>query len=130
MVGAEDYEYPSDDSNGKYIEIWHKMNTEIAVPVGKWITLEYYIKEGNDQNGRFYMLMTPDGGEKKVVFDIQNFTHNTKDPNPDGIKLWNPMKLYTSRKLVDYVRDQGKALQCYWDEFAIWKDKLPLVKAD
>ena len=125
MVGAEDYQYPSENNHGQYIEIWHEMNTEVSVPIGKWVTLEYYIKEGNNQTGRFYMLMTPEGGEREVVFDIRNFTHNTNDPHPDGIKLWNPMKLYTSRELVDYVRGQGKALQLYWDDFSIWKERLP-----
>jgi hypothetical protein len=125
MVDAEDYEYATETTKGRYIELWHYMNTNVSVPVGKWITLEYYIKEGNAENGRFYMAMTPEGGEKQVVFDIINFTHNSKDANPDGITLWNPLKLYTSKELVNYVRDQGKSLQFYWDDFEIWKDKQP-----
>ncbi|NJO68273.1 MAG: hypothetical protein HC830_02465 [Bacteroidetes bacterium] len=121
MVDAEDYDY----STKKYIELWHDMNKTIAVPIGKWFTLEYYMKEGNAQSGRFYMAITPEGGKKQVIFDITNFTHNTKDPNPDGITLWNPMKLYTSKKLVDYTRGQGKALQIYWDDFSVWKNRKP-----
>jgi hypothetical protein len=121
IVDAEDYDY----STKKYIKLWHDMNKTIAVPIGKWFTLEYYMKEGNAQSGRFYMAITPEGGKKQVIFDITNFTHNTKDPNPDGITLWNPMKLYTSKKLVDYARGQGKALQIYWDDFSVWKNRLP-----
>lgn len=121
LVDAEDYNY----TTKKYIKLWHDMNTSIDVPIGKWFTLEYYIKEGNAQTGRFYMAITPEGGKKQVIFDITNFTHNTQDPNPDGITLWNPMKLYTSKKLVDYVRSQGKALQFYWDDFSVWRNRLP-----
>ncbi|NJK95857.1 MAG: hypothetical protein HC905_13945 [Bacteroidales bacterium] len=55
MVDAEDYDY----STKKYIELWHDMNKTIAVPIGKWFTLEYYMKEGNAQSGRFYMAITP-----------------------------------------------------------------------
>lgn len=121
IVDAEDYDY----STKKYIKLWHDMNKTIDVPIGKWFTLEYYIKEGNAQTGRFYMAITPDGGKRQVIFDINNFTHNSKDPSPDGITLWNPMKLYTSKKLVDYVRGQGKALQIYWDDFAVWRNRLP-----
>jgi hypothetical protein len=124
-VDAQDYFYRTDSTRARYVDLWHEMNTNISVPVGKWMTLEYYIMEGNDQNGRFYMAMTPEGGEKKVLFDIQNFTHNTKDPTPDGITLWNPMKLYTSRELVNYVKGKGKSLRVYWDDFAVWKDRVP-----
>lgn len=120
-VDAEDFDY----SGKKYYELWHDSNTTIDVPIGKWFTLEYYIKEGNARSGRFYMAITPEGGRKKVIFDIVNFTHNSKDPNPDGITLWNPMKLYTSKSLVEYVRDQGKALQIYWDDFSVWKNRSP-----
>jgi hypothetical protein len=128
LVGAEDYEYPKENSRGKYIEIWHEFNVEINVPVGEWFTLEYYIVEGNEETGRFYMLMTRENGTKQVIFDIHNFTHNTKDPNPDGITLWNPMKLYTSKNLINFVRKEGKALQLYWDDFEIWKNKIPEMK--
>jgi hypothetical protein len=125
MVDGQDYTHRTDSTRARYIDLWHEMNTDISVPVGKWITLEYYIKEGDGESGRFYMAMTPEGGTKKVVFDIQNFTHNTKDPNPDGITLWNPMKLYTSRDLTNYVRGESKSLQVYWDDLAIWKDRTP-----
>ncbi len=125
MVDAEDYEYATGNRRGRYVRIWHEMNTEIPIPIGRWITLEYYIREGDKSDGRFYMAMTPEGGEKQVVFDIQNYTHNTKDPNPEGITHWNPIKLYTSRDLIHYVQREGKALQLYWDDLAIWRDRRP-----
>lgn len=121
MVDAEDYDY----AGRKYIKLWHDMNTAINVPIGKWFTLEYYIKEGNAQSGRFYMAITPEGEAKQVIFDVVNFTHNSNDPKPDGITLWNPMKLYTSKSLVEYVHNQGKALQIYWDDFSVWKNRSP-----
>lgn len=123
MVDAEDYEYATETTKGRYVKIWHEMNQNIEVPIGKWLNLEYYIHEGNDQDGRFYLAMTPERGKKQVIFDIRGFTHNTKDKNPDGITLWNPMKLYTSKELVNYVNSQGKALQVYWDDLKIWKGK-------
>lgn len=125
MVDAEDYEYATESSKGRYVELWHDMNTNVSVPIGNWVVLEYYLKEGNQQNGRFYMAMTPEGGEKQVIFDIRNFTHNTNDPNPDGITLWNPMKLYTSKDLVNYIRGEGKTLQVYWDDLEIRGNRKP-----
>lgn len=121
MAEAEDY----DTERGR-MKIWDEMQTAIPVPIGQWMTLEFYIQEGNDETGRFYMAMTPERGEKKVIFDVQNFTHNTEDPEPTGIHLWNPMKLYTSTHLMNFVRGQGKSLQVYWDDLEVWKDRRPL----
>jgi hypothetical protein len=45
-------------------------NEAVKVPIGKWFTLDYYYKEGNNQNGRFYMSITPDGEAKKIIFDL------------------------------------------------------------
>jgi len=109
----------------KYTTIWAETNKDINVPIGKWFTMEYYYKEGNEQNGRYYMAITPEGGSKQVIFDVRNSTHNTTDPNPDGVTDFNPLKLYTSKDLVNYMHSQGKTLQIYWDDFKLWKDKKP-----
>jgi hypothetical protein len=49
----------------------------------------------------------------------------TKDPAPNGLTGYNPMKLYTSSALVSYVKSKGKTLQIYWDDFKLWKNKRP-----
>ncbi|MHA4845018.1 hypothetical protein ACX0G7_12675 [Flavitalea antarctica] len=100
-------------------------SSDITVPIGKWFTMEYYFKEGNADTGRFYLAITPDKGQKRVVYDVHNFTHMTQDPAPGGLTGYNPMKLYTSKELVKYVKDQGKTLQIYWDDFQLWKNKRP-----
>lgn len=114
-----------EDGSQKYTTLWSDTNNKVKVPIEKWFTLEYYYKEGNAENGRFYMTVQPDGGQKEVVFDLKRITHNTKDPNPDGVTDFNPIKLYTSKSLIDYMRSQGKTLQIYWDDFKLWKDKRP-----
>lgn len=120
ILSAEDI-----NNNGKYgawINVWDADSYgKVKVPVGKWFTMDYYYKEGNDKTGRFYMNITPDGGKKQTVFDITNFTHHTQDPAPAGITGINPLKLYTSKELVAFMKAQGKTLQIYWDDFKIWK---------
>ena len=106
-------------------EVWRGENTSVKVPVGKWFTMEYYMKEGDRETGRFYMAITPEGGSKQVVFDITNITHNTKDPAPNGFTGYNPMKLYTSKEVVAFMKSHGKTLQIYWDDFKLWKNKRP-----
>jgi hypothetical protein len=124
IIDAEDCQLFKDNRQ-KYTTVWAETNKTIEVPIGKWFTMEYYYKEGNGKNGRYYMAITPADGIKKVVFDIHNFTHNTADPAPDGVTDFNPMKLYTSKDLINYMHDQGKTLQIFWDDFKLWKDKRP-----
>ena len=111
--------YP--DNSQKYTTIWSAKAGKVKIPVGQWFTMDYYFKEGNAKTGRFYMTIEPDGGKKEVVFDITNFTHNTTDSNPDGVTQFNPMKMYTSKELIDYMKAQGKPLQILWDDFKLWR---------
>ncbi len=107
--------------------VWEADHTNnfVAVPIGKWFTMDYYFKEGNQETGRFYLAITPDGGKRQVVYDVHNFTHMTKDPATNGLTGYNPMKLYTSKELISYVKSQGKTLQIYWDDFKLWTNKRP-----
>ena len=126
ILDAEDCELFADGKQ-KYSRIWAETNAEIIVPVGKWFTMEYYYKEGDRQNGRFFMAITPENEKRKVVFDVHNITHNTQDPNPDGVSDFNPIKLYTSKDLIQYMHNNGKTLQVYWDDFQLWKNKRPTL---
>lgn len=104
-------------------EVWNADNPQVKVPIGTWFTLDYYFKEGNQETGRFWVAITPDGGKRQVVCDVRNFTHMTNDPAPNGLMGYNPMKLYTSKELVAHVKGQGKMLQIYWDDFKLWAKK-------
>jgi hypothetical protein len=109
-------------------EVWAGDNTKTLVPLGKWFLLETYFKEGDKNTGRFYVAITPEGGEREVVFDIHNYTHNTNDPAPNGMTGFNPMKLYTWPQIAEYVRDRSKqerGLAVYWDDFKLYKNKRP-----
>ena len=124
ILDGQDCELFSNDSQ-KYTTLWSEINQNVKVPIGTWFTLEYYYKEGDAKNGRFYMTIQPEGGNKTVVFDVKRVTHNSGDPNPDGVTEFNPIKLYTSKQLIDFVRSNGKTLQIYWDDFKLWKNKRP-----
>lgn len=124
ILDAQDCELFA-DGRQKYTTLWSETNQEIKVPIGKWFTMEYYYKEGNAENGKFYMTIQTDGEKKEVIYNLTKITHNTKDPNPEGVTDFNPIKLYTSKGLIDYMSAQGKTLQIYWDDFKLWKDKRP-----
>lgn len=124
ILDAEDCQLFPDDKQ-KYTTVWAESNKDVAIPIGKWFTMDYYYKEGNNNNGRFYLAITPQGGKKQVVFDLRKITHNTEDPNPDGVGDFNPIKLYTSKELIAFMKSRQKTLQMYWDDFKLWKDKKP-----
>jgi len=115
----------AEDAGQKLVWRADYKESNVEVPIGKWFTMDYYFKEGNQETGRVYLAITPEGGQRQVVNDIHNFTHMTNDPAPNGFTGYNPMKLYTSKELVSYVKSQGKTLQIYWDDFKLWTNKRP-----
>lgn len=123
-LDGQDCQLFSDDSQ-KYTTLWSEINQKIKVPIAKWFTLEYYYREGDSKKGRFWMAIQPEDGKREVVFDVAQVTHNSGDPAPDGVTDFNPLKLYTSKQLIDYMKSQGKTLQIYWDDFKLWKNKRP-----
>ena len=106
--------------------IWSQTNADVPVPVGRWVTLEYHFREGDANEGRFYMAMVPDGGERVVLFDHRGWTHHPGNPSPDGLTHLNPLKLYTSKALIDYARNAGHPLQVFWDDigFRLCRERL------
>lgn len=119
ILDGQDCELFADGSQ-KYTTLWTRQAPTVKVPVGKWFTMEFWFKEGNRENGRFWMSIQPDGGARQIVFDVTHFTHASTDLAPDGLSHVNPMKLYTSKPLMDYLRQQGLSLNIYWDDIRLW----------
>lgn len=111
--------------NRGWKEIWHKSNKSFSIPLEQWLTAEIYLKQGKNENGRFYFSITEQNGDKTIIVDVRKTTHHPDDPSPDGFTQFNPMKLYTHNKNIHRVRNQGGALQIYWDDFELWTDKTP-----
>ncbi|MBL8991758.1 MAG: hypothetical protein JNM63_00360 [Spirochaetia bacterium] len=107
---------------GKYV--WDERST-VAMPIGQWFTLETYFKEGGTGEGRFYMAMTSSQNVKTVLFDIRNTTLHPKKTNPDGLKAFNPLKLYTGSGILAWMKQNGKALDIFYDDFRLWKNARP-----
>jgi hypothetical protein len=122
MLDAQDCELFIDNSQ-KYSTIWAETNESVKVPIGQWFTMNYTYKAGDNSSGQFYMTITPEGGKEQVVFDVHKITHNTQDPNPDGVTDFNPIKLYTSKDLIAFMKSKGKTLHIFWDDFKLWEDK-------
>lgn len=103
----------------QWTSLWRSTNTKVDLPLGEWVTLTYQLVEGSRSTGRFRLDMRRDDGTQVTLFDISNWTHHPSDPAPDGISHFNPIKLYTSRYLIDHMRSHGKSLEVLWDDVAV-----------
>jgi hypothetical protein len=101
----------------KWNLLWENLGDSFSVPFGEWMEVELYIKEGDDDSGRFFMAVTPDSGEKMVVFDLICSTIHPNETNPDGFAHIQPLKLYTSGDLINYMKDSVKELSVCWDDW-------------
>lgn len=116
--------------------IWETSLTDAsnAITLGTWMTIEIYFKEGTagKDDGKFWLAVTPDAGTRKVICDYATgtkhiTTQSPTDPAPNGMKDWNPMKLYTSGPIINALKasPNPQVLQVYWDNYRLWKDKQP-----
>lgn len=106
--------------------VWSRVNTSVPVPTGRWVTLEYHFREGDATDGRFHMAMVSDTGSRVVLFDVQGWTHHPDNPAPDGLTHLNPVKLYTSKALIEHAAAAGHPLQVFWDDigFRLCRQRL------
>ena len=105
--------------------VWEQTNENVPVTFGQWMNIEMYVKEGDDNNGRFFLALISDTGERQILFDITGFTHHTSEKCPDGFTDFNPQKLYTSDDLINYMKDNEKKLSVYWDDWKLYLNKRP-----
>lgn len=109
----------------KWEAIWEESNLSFPVVFGEWMDIELYINEGDENNGRFYLAITPEGGSKQILFDITNTTQHPNDKCPDGYSEFNPMKLYTSGELIEFMNNNNKSLEVLWDDWKLYKNVSP-----
>jgi hypothetical protein len=102
---------------GGWDPVWYETADNFSVPFGSWMEIEIYLLEGDEKNGRFYMAVTPERGEKIVLFDVHNTTQHPREKFPDGYTHINALKLYTSDEIINYLNNNGKALEIYWDDW-------------
>jgi hypothetical protein len=107
----------------KWNEVWGETATASPIIYGEWMEIEIYLKEGDDNNGKFYMSVTPEGGTKTTLFDISNTTHHPKEKCADGFTHFETMKVYTSQENIDYMNDAGKELSLFWDDWKFYINK-------
>ena len=104
--------------------LWEERNLNYPIPLCKWIEIELYILEGNQEEGRFYLAIIEDG-IKTVIFDINNYTVHPNEDSPDGYQHLQSLKWYTSDNIINHMKDGGYTLDVYWDDLEVFKNKQP-----
>lgn len=100
--------------------LWSRENRKILVPVDEWFTLEVFFKPGDQNTGRVWIAITREDGQRQVLFDVSNYTRHPDNPQP--LRGWQFFKLYTSSKILDFMRQAGKPVAAYYDDLEYWSD--------
>lgn len=110
---------------------WHQTNTNFSIPTDTWMTMEYYVQEGGEPGtgapeGRFVMVVTPEGGSSEIIFDIKKRTHHQDIGTGgahgtfNGYEDFQVHKLYCGLKEITHMQSLGNTLDVYWDDFELW----------
>ncbi|MFC2075536.1 hypothetical protein ACFLT7_00495 [candidate division KSB1 bacterium] len=101
-------------------DLWSEENRDIPIPFGKWSLFEILFKRGKGENGRIWIAITPEDGEKQVIFDLRRDTKHPVNPMPlRSFQLW---KLYTRSNLVAWMAENHQPISAYYDDFEWWTD--------
>lgn len=114
--------YRSQDYIGeKFIDVAKSDNDSCEVPIGRWFRLRTEIIEGDKDSGSF-CLTIKDGNQEKTIYKFKTQTMATvfcKKLYPrQGFTSLQPLKLYTSTRLTNWMKQKGCALEAY---FTDWK---------
>ena len=106
---------------GNWKDVWGKVGSDFEIPLGEWLDVEIGYKQGNKKSGRFYMGVKREKEKRfTAVFDVKNWTYHPGSPQPVPLTNWNPIKIYTSSKIVDFIRQKSGVTQIYWDDLEIY----------
>jgi hypothetical protein len=105
---------------GTWANLWGLFHPQFDVPTGKWMNVEIGYRSGDASTGRFYLAVQPEGDPTKtVLFDHTNWTYHPGAPGPVPFSNTQPLKLYTSDDIVNFIGNNGGTVQIYWDDFEV-----------
>ncbi len=109
-----------------WLSKWEQIDTSYAVPLGQWLTVETYFLEGDSLHGRYVVTITDTAQNRHTLFNVTQFTHHPDDTLPDGVRNFNPMKLYTKGTLINAMAANNAELSVFWDDFELITDTTVL----
>lgn len=106
--------------NDKWSPVWNSFNTDYAIPIGEWLDVELGYRQGDSRTGRFYLAVKRESETAMTtIMDVHNWTYNPQSRTPVPLTNWNPLKIYTSQAIIDFIRQQGGVAQLYFDDLEL-----------
>jgi hypothetical protein len=99
--------------------LWTAQAGHWSFPVRRWVTVETWYRDGDARRGRFVVAVKAEGADRHVLLDVSNVTRHPQIATSDGLRHFNPLKLYTSQALIDAVRRDSPRLALQWSDLEI-----------
>jgi hypothetical protein len=93
---------------------WEETAEDDEVECGAWMKLGLSVRAGKEGEARSWLGREEDG-EWTTLIDTAEAVGG-----PEGFAKLNPFKLYTSDRLIEYVRSRGATLSVLWDDWKLW----------
>jgi len=103
-----------------FVKMWNHQNTSVAIPFGKWFTLDMYVKRGIGTAGQVKVVIAEDGGQPVTIFDIKNSTV-WRSRTDLRLKQWQLFNLYSSDQIMDFMRNAGKEFSVQYNDVKWFK---------
>lgn len=117
--------------DGKYIDVERGNNEHLEVPIGRWFRLRTELIEG-DQDVGFMCISIVDGDQDIPLYKRNMQTMATafceKKYSPQGFTLIQPIKLYTSARLTEWMKERGCAIEAYFTDWTINGESYPSLQ--
>jgi len=111
--------------HGKWSSIWHEISDDAEeLPVGEWIDIEIGYRQGDKETGRFEVsTKRRDDSKMFTVLSVNDWTYSPEAKSPVPLTAWNPLKIYTSSKIIDHIQSKGGVAELYFDDLEIRASK-------
>lgn len=94
----------------------------LEVPIGRWFRLRTEMIEGDKHTG-FMCISMMDRGKKTILYKKKMQSMATvfceKKVQSQGFTLIQPIKLYTSAQLTEWMRERGLAIEAYFTDWSL-----------
>lgn len=108
---------------GNWESVWTEVARNFEIPLGEWLDIEMGYRQGDRRSGRFYLAVRRQSDSRfTTLFDVRNWTYHPDSPQPVALSDWQPLKLYTHSRVIDFVRRGGGVTQLYFDDLEIYRD--------
>lgn len=95
---------------------WTQTQNTVPVPIGQWFTLEHEIYDGDAGSGDYKIYITPNGGSRTLVLDVNNTTRHPSKTATNGVTAITPLKYYMGSDVINHVVAGGGKLVMQVDD--------------